>query len=252
MDEKEKNVIEEKIDEKNPLIIPFAIIFAGVIISAAVIFAFSNRQSLAGENNQSGQQQNPGPTASVSSINNIVPVSSLDHIRGNPDAPIKIVEFSDLECPFCKQFQPTMEQVLATYGNKVAWVYRHYPIDQLHPKARHEAVASECAAEQGGNDMFWKYVDGVFKITPSNNQLDPNQLDVIARGLGLDMQKFDSCLSGTGYDQKISSQIQDAIKSGARGTPYSVVIADNKPVASIDGAYGFASVKQTIDSVLAQ
>lgn len=251
MDE-EKNNIEEKVDEKNPLVIPFAIIIAGVIIAAAVIFSVNDIWSTTSGADSTRQQASAQAAATSPSISNIIPVSSGDHIRGNPNAVVKVVEFSDLECPFCKQFQPTMEQVLAAYGDKVAWVYRHYPIAQLHPKAQHEAVASECAAEQGGNDMFWKYIDNIFRITPSNNQLDPSQLDVVAEGLGLDMQKFHSCLSSNRYDQKISSQIEDATNSGASGTPYSVVIVGNKPVDSIGGAYDFSSVKQIIDSALAK
>ena len=239
-------------EQQNPLLIPFAIIIAGVIIAAAVIFSFTIKKPATVGNSPSQQQASAQTAVSGPSISDIVPVSPEDHIRGNPNAEIKVVEFSDLECPFCKRFQPVMEQLLSAYGDKMAWVYRHDPIAQLHPKAFHEAVASECAAEQGGNDTFWKYIDGVFQVTPSNNQLDPAQLDVIAKNLGLDMQKFDSCLSSNRYDQKIQSQMSDALKTGPQSTPYSVVIINGRPVASIDGAYDFAGAKQIIDSALSQ
>lgn len=121
-----------------------------------------------------------------------VPVAELslrsdDHVLGNPNADVLIIEYSDTECPFCKQFHETMHQVMDQYGKdgKVAWVYRHSPIDQLHPKARKEAEALECANEQGGNDAFWKYADKLFEITPSNNGLDAAQLPVIAAMIGL-------------------------------------------------------------------
>lgn len=95
-----------------------------------------------------------------------------DHILGNPDAEIIIVEYSDAECPFCKSFHLTLHQVVDQYQGKVAWVYRHWPIPQLHPKAPKEAEAFECAGALGGNDMFWKYADKVLETTRSNNTLN--------------------------------------------------------------------------------
>src|SRR3989344_5485116 len=101
--------------------------------------------------------------------------------------PIAIVEYSDLECPFCKTFQKTLHQIMDEYGEsgKVAWVYRHFPLAQLHTKAAKEAEATECAAELGGNAAFWKYADRLFEVTPSNNNLELSQLPVIAAEVGL-------------------------------------------------------------------
>jgi protein-disulfide isomerase len=103
------------------------------------------------------------------------PVNTDDHILGNKDAQIIIVEYSDFECPFCKVFHKTMHEVVEK-NSDIAWVYRHYPIVQLHPNASREAEASECAWEQKGNDGFWKYADKLFEITPSNNGLLESQL----------------------------------------------------------------------------
>lgn len=105
-------------------------------------------------------------------------VTEKDHIAGNPQADLIIIEYSDPECPFCKRFHETMVQAMDEYGKqgKVAWVYRHFPLDAIHSKARHEAEAIECAGELGGNDKFWEYVNTLYKITPSNNQLDPTLL----------------------------------------------------------------------------
>ncbi|MES3031897.1 MAG: thioredoxin domain-containing protein [Patescibacteria group bacterium] len=106
----------------------------------------------------------------------IRPVSVDDHILGTLDAKIIIVEYSDLECPFCKVFHNTMHQVVEKSNGDVAWVYRHYPIPQLHAKAFHEAEATECAWEQKGNEGFWKYMDKLFEITTSNDSLDASRL----------------------------------------------------------------------------
>lgn len=88
------------------------------------------------------------------------PVTEKDHIRGSLDAKVIIVEFSDYDCPFCKRFHNTMIEVFESYDeSEVAWVYRHFPLDQLHPEARTKAVASECIASLEGNDAFWAFSD---------------------------------------------------------------------------------------------
>lgn len=93
------------------------------------------------------------------------PVSGEDHILGDLNkAEIIIVEYSDLDCPFCKVFHSTMHQVVEKNEGKVAWVYRHYPITQLHPDAFRKAEETECAWELGGNEAFWKYADKVFSM----------------------------------------------------------------------------------------
>lgn len=106
------------------------------------------------------------------------PVTPNEHIKGNPNAEVFVIEYSDPECPFCKRFHETMKSVMQEYGDtgKVAWVYRHFPLDALHTKARKEAEAFECAAELGGNVKFWEYADKLFEITPSNDGLDPKLL----------------------------------------------------------------------------
>lgn len=108
----------------------------------------------------------------------VSPISSADHIFGNPSAEVLLIEYSDPECPFCKRFQETLKTVMTQYGDNgnVAWVYRHFPLDSIHPKSRKEAEAFECAGELGGSTKFWEYADKLFEITPSNNQLDPSLL----------------------------------------------------------------------------
>src|SRR3989344_1332658 len=119
------------------------------------------------------------------SLINMKPVSDSDHILGDKNAPVKIVEFSDTECPFCKRFHVTMQQVVKDSNGQTAWVYRHFPLDQLHSKARKEAEATECVAELGGNEKFWAYLNRIMEVTPSNNGLDPAELLNTAAYVGL-------------------------------------------------------------------
>lgn len=241
----------QKENNQNPLALPFAIIIAGVIVAASIIYAFGNKpRTVAQENSPSPSQQLAPVATSTASLDNLKPITSSDHIRGDINAPVKIVEFSDTECPYCKEFQSTLDQVMALYPGKVAWVYRYYPIDQLHPKARHEAVATECATKLGGNDAFWKYLDEIFKITPSNNGLDPAQLPIIAQQIGLNVDDFNKCLASNEFDSLIESQVQEAMSLGAQGTPYSVVVGPKGTKTEIFGAYPLSYVRSVIDSDL--
>ena len=81
-----------------------------------------------------------------------------DRYLGNINADVVIIEYSDIDCPFCKRFHPTMERIAQEYGSKIAWVYRHFPLDSLHPEARTKAEATECVAQLAGNEVFWKYL----------------------------------------------------------------------------------------------
>ncbi len=87
-------------------------------------------------------------------------ITADDHYIGNLDAPIKIVEYSDFECPFCKRFHQTMHNIAESYGpDELVWVYRHFPLESIHPQAKALAVASECVAKSAGNNGFWAFTD---------------------------------------------------------------------------------------------
>ena len=184
-------------------------------------------------------------------------VDGEDHIQGDPNAPVKVIVFSDFECPFCKSFHATMRQLMEAYGKdgKVAWIYRHFPIDEIHSKARKEAQASECANELGGNEAFWAYANKLFEVTPSNNRLDLALLPQIAEQTGLDRAKFTACLEGDGRGGKYAAHIeanrQDATDSGGTGTPYSLVIGPKGEIFPINGAQPYRAAKAIIDAALA-
>ena len=238
MDEQEKTV-----KSKTDYLLPISIVIAALLISGSWIY--------------SAGLKNTDFVASVSGVKTADKTAlsedfSQDYVRGNVDALVKIVEFSDMECPFCKKFHQTMLQVMEEYEktNKVAWIYRHFPIEQLHSKAKKSAEASECAAELGGNNAFWAYMDKYFEITPSNNQIDLAELPKIAESIGLNKTQFENCLNSGKYSEKIEAQIQDAENSGARGTPYSIVIDKNNKKYPINGAYPYEDVRQIIESAL--
>jgi len=188
----------------------------------------------------------PQPQADASRM---APITDKDWVRGDRNAKVSVVEYSDLECPFCKRHHPTMQQLVAEYDGKVNWVYRHFPLTQLHPKAPKEAEATECAGELGGNDTFWKYVDRLFEITPANNGLDPAELPKIAEYVGLNVSKFEACLNSGKWAQKVQEQAQDAVAAGGNGTPYNVIVAGDKKIP-VSGAVPLEQFKAVIDSLL--
>jgi len=166
-----------------------------------------------------------------------------DHIRGTKDAAITIVEYSDFQCPYCQQFHETMKQVMETYAGNVRWVYRHFPLESIHPNARQAALGSECAAEQG---KFWEYADATF----SNQSQLASGLTDIARQAGLNAAKFETCLSSGKYDDLVDQDATEAQLAGGRGTPYSILIAPDGTKIPISGAQPFASVQSAIEPYL--
>jgi protein-disulfide isomerase len=227
-------------DTKNAIAIPLAIVIAGGLIAGALFF--TNKSAPVNTDD------------SVSKIKQIKPITSEDHILGNPNAKLVIVEYSDTECPFCKNFHNTMKQIMAEHGSNgdVAWVYRHFPLDNLHKKARNEALATECAASVGGgNDAFWKYIGRVFEITGSNDKLDPVELTNIAKEQNLDEAKFAACMSEGKLASKVNSDYQSGIDAGVQGTPYSIILVKgSQTVVPIDGAQPYAAVSNLINTLL--
>ena len=88
-------------------------------------------------------------------------IVSTDYVKGNKDARFTLIEYSDIDCPFCKRFHPTAQQLVDEYNGQVSWVYRQFPLDQLHPNARVKAQGARCAGKLGGAEAFWKYLDDV-------------------------------------------------------------------------------------------
>lgn len=99
----------------------------------------------------------------ISAERDLAPVDEDDWIRGEEDARITVIEYSDVDCPFCKDFHVSTTNIMADYATDVRWVFRHMPIDNLHPDARRKAEASECIGELGGAAAFWDYIDALFK-----------------------------------------------------------------------------------------
>lgn len=181
------------------------------------------------------------------------PVTDSDYVKGNRNARIALIEYSDLECPFCQRFHPTAQQAVDEYPDDVMWVYRHFPLEQLHSKAPKQAEAVECAGKLAGNDGFWALTDKIFEVTPSNNGLDMDTLPDLAAGVGIDKSAFQTCLDSGEMAQKVSDDFQSGTKAGVTGTPGNILL-DTKTGDSqlIPGAVPYPQLKQAIDAMLAK
>ncbi|MDP3900057.1 MAG: DsbA family protein [bacterium] len=211
-------------------------VMLGLFLSKDVKIA-GNDTDIAGEkvaNAEDNQPSNPEEPQKTS-----FNISSSDHIRGNVDAKVTIVEFSDFQCPFCSRFHETMKQVMTEYSDDVRWVYKHFPLDSLHPEARPSAMASECAAEQG---KFWEYGD---KLIENQASLSTDTYKSIAVELGLNTSQFNTCLDTQKYADKVEQDYQEGLAKGVRGTPGNFVNGSSLP-----GAVPFAQVKALIDQNL--
>lgn len=199
----------------NKLSLPIAIVVAGALIAGAIYLSKGNTAV-------APTLSNDAPAIAIT----IAPVTPDDHFIGNPEAPVTLIEFSDLECPYCKTFHATMKTLMDEFGKdgKLAWVYRHFPLVQLHPKAVRESFAVECVNELSNKTATWNFINKLFEITPSNNQLEETVLLSTAESLGVNKTALLTCMDSGKYKEKIDRQINEAIAAGGRGTPHSALI----------------------------
>lgn len=240
---------------RNSLMIPLAIVIAGAFIAGA-IFITKNPKAAPGDGTPVDQANNLAAAAE-----NMEPITAEDHIWGNPNATVKLVVYTDPECPFCQRFEGTLKQVMDTYGKdgKVAVIYRPFIVvgnPQYHPKAAKEAEALECAAEAGGNAKYLSFYNLLmskkdFTKNPAVG-VDPADLPKLATSVGIDKTAFTSCLDGGKFAKKIADSYDLAVKAGGQGTPYTIMVAKDLKVPIQAGAIPFPQLKSAIDAVLAQ
>ncbi len=175
------------------------------------------------------------PTADLNKVHNI-PIG-ISSIKGNKDAPVTVVEFSDFQCPYCARLQPTLNEVLEAYPEEVKLVYKHFPLSS-HAQARNAAKASQAAEEQG---KFWEMHDLIFE---NYSTLNEEKFKEFAEKLGLNVKQFEADYNSTKYDKQIQEDIDIAKRVGVRGTP--TLFMNGKKM----GKRSFNDFKETIDTIL--
>ena len=221
-------------NESNNFLIPIAVIIAGALIAWGLM-----------SDKTPSEPNNNGEPAKVT----FAPVTAEDHILGDPGADLIIVEYSDFECSHCRNFHFTTKKIMDEYGKdgKVALVFRQFPL-----RGNAKAIASECAAELGGDTKFWVYVNTLFESTPQGNEFDLNELPNIAEQIGLDRAEFTACLEDEKIAEKVAAQQKIGVESGVSGTPYPMVISKDGRQTLIQGAQPYDVVKLMIDTLLSE
>lgn len=173
-----------------------------------------------------------------------------DHIQGNAEAKVVLIEYSDFECPFCAKFHPTMKKIKEEFGDQVAWGYRHFPLS-FHPNAQKAGEASECVADQAGTEGFWVYADYVFaKNIELDGTITPEVITAGAEAAGVNMEEFQTCLDDGVMADKITADYGTGITGGINGTPGTVIITSDGPQEVIEGALPYEQVKAKIEKYL--
>ncbi|HEX7017622.1 MAG TPA: thioredoxin domain-containing protein, partial [Patescibacteria group bacterium] len=191
-----------------------------------------------------------GPTGPTADQLAAMPeVGDADHIRGNANAKVVLVEYSDYECPFCGRFHPTMQQLMTDFGDEIAWVYRHYPLP-FHPNAQKSAEGGECVAELGGEEAFWNYTDALFEVNIRDGQLSPEAITTAATGAGVNEAAFTECLDSGRMAQVVQDQMSAGSSAGVSGTPGTFIVVDGEAKELIPGAVPVEQAKTMVEQYL--
>jgi protein-disulfide isomerase len=221
----------------------FSGFFAGMALVSVLgffillVIVFSNGSASDSASAAANAQENNAPAAVK-----VVPIKNSEYVRGNVNSTVAVIEYSDLECPFCLKHNATMEQIFSEYKDKVKFVFRHYPLS-FHEEAFKAAMSVECAGEQG---KFWEMHDSAFAANESGT-MGVDTWKAAAKKFGLDVAKFNSCLDGDKYADKINNDIAEGSAAGVSGTPATFINGD-----FIEGAYPYETVKAKIDAALAE
>lgn len=217
-------------------LLPGAIVLAGFILALAV-YAIRTEAP---------------PQIGTGDPSTVRPVSPVDRILGNPEAPVKLIEYADIDSPYSKQFQATMQQLMSEYaaGGQVAWVYRHLPLLDQHAAAASHAEAAECAAFLGDEDAFWRFIDALQAAAPGESQFPVNGYPAIAAQLGLPYAAFETCLTDGRFTKKVYEDSTNGLAAGAKGTPYTIVLVEGMDPIGIQGALPYEDMKRVIEDAL--
>lgn len=250
-------------DKSNSIVsTPVAILIGSALIAISILMSGGALQ-IKGFNNATGPTPtlptaaNPQAAAPDPSTGPVTVSLDDDPVEGNKDAPVTLVEFSDYECPFCKRhFDQTYSQLKTNYidTGKVKLVFRDFPLSFHDPMATTEAIAANCAREQGGDATYFKLHDLMFTNTTSNGTgLTKDQLNQFAGQLGLNVDNFKSCVDSEKYKDEVAKDIADGSAAGTSGTPSFIIAKSTGQSVTgqlIVGAQPYATFKSTIDSLL--
>jgi protein-disulfide isomerase len=193
-------------------LVPLSILIAGIFIGIAIYFTTNNDPVIIKKKENQIEEKILARKVDP----------STDHILGNKNADIFLIEYSDLECPFCKNYNKNVVKKLRqkyANNNKIAFVFRNFPLTSEHPSSFEEAVSLECAAELGGNEKFFEFKEKIFSETASDGNFSSSRLIEIAEELNLKKNEFSACIKNPQSVKKVSNSYNEAISIGLNSTP---------------------------------
>ncbi|MBU1039442.1 DsbA family protein [Patescibacteria group bacterium] len=223
-----------------------AISLIGFIVAVAFSFSggsFSKKTATSNPSANLPVDNNPSQQPSLGPVD--IAVKDSDYLRGSKDAPIVMIEYSDLECPFCQKFHDSMKKIMADYPGQIAWIYRHFPLS-FHANAQKEAEGAECVGKLGGADKYWQFIDKIFeRTTATGTGFALDKLPALAKEVGVNEAKFKTCLDSGEMAQKVQTDLQEGSAYGVGGTPTTFV--NGQP---LEGALPYEQVKSVVDQIL--
>lgn len=215
---------------------------AGVIILGVILLNGNTTPKRTNTNTAAAANTNTALAARSS-----IDPDSIRYTAGSGS--LTFVEYTDLECPYCKTFHPTINNLKSTYNGRIAFTTKHFPLN-IHPKAERENGAAECAGQQG---KFFEFIDQIFAVTPSNNKLEDAVLFTTAEDLGLNMDTFRTCVENKEYAAVQTEDATEAEAVGATGTPFSILIdEDGQILTRFKGLVSESQLAAAFDQFLAQ
>ncbi len=185
-------------------------------------------------------------------------IDSTDYIYGKENSKVIVVEYADPECYYCIQLSPTIKTIHEKYKDKVAFVYRHFPLTQIHPHAFDESRAIACVGNIGGVEKFYSYIGSLFdyKLKNKTIELKPTGKEDLAKSVGVDMNSFNECMKTKQTEKIVGDSINDGIAAGVQGTPSTFVLVKTRKgyevVSMIDGARGEEFFSAAIEEALSR
>jgi len=229
----------------------------GIVVGVAVVslagFAAAGSYLLSGgdfSKTAALSTPTPAPTPSAPQPNQPpskvdIAVKPTDYVRGSANAPVTIISYSDLECPFCKRFHPEVQRLMAEYQGKVKLIYRHFPLS-FHQNAQKEAEAAECVGKFGGAEKYWSFIDKIFERTTANGTgFALTALYPLAKEVGVSEARFRTCLDQGEMTAKVQQDLQEGSAFGVSGTPTSFVNG-----TAVEGAVPYEQLKAIVDAAL--
>ncbi len=238
------------------LLIPLSIIIAGIIVAGAIFFGGSSAGKVAHHDNNVDAGTVPARVVS----------QKEDHIYGNPDADIFVIEYSDLECPYCRRYhEGASAQLKNRYAgdDRVAFVFRHFPLDEPYTDSTHERateihVAAECVAQLGGDEAFFRFIDDVFSSPiPASDEFDSSASDLPAElvreravKVGVDQAQFLTCYNNQDTEPILAADFEDGVRAGVLGTP--TVMIQTEQGNTYLAVANYEALYSTIEAYLAE